>query len=69
MTLAFDASYNGESGGRPRHIASPEAFVEDFSAAVDYLGTHRSVARLRIGVIGVCGSGGSPPAPRRSTRV
>ncbi|WP_051027421.1 alpha/beta hydrolase [Cellulosimicrobium cellulans] len=58
VTLAFDASYNGESGGRPRHIASLEAFVEDFSAAVDYLGTRRTVARDRIGVIGVCASGG-----------
>ncbi|MBU7600801.1 alpha/beta hydrolase [Streptomyces sp. P38-E01] len=58
VTLAFDASYNGESGGRPRHIASLETFVEDFSAAVDYLGTRRFVARERIGVIGVCASGG-----------
>ncbi|MGW6509463.1 alpha/beta hydrolase, partial [Streptomyces niveus] len=41
VTLAFDASYNGESGGRPRHIASLETFVEDFSAAVDYLGARR----------------------------
>ncbi|MEV0177647.1 alpha/beta hydrolase [Streptomyces sp. NPDC050803] len=58
VTLAFDASYNGESGGTPRHIASLETFVEDFSAAVDYLGTRRYVARERIGVIGVCASGG-----------
>jgi fermentation-respiration switch protein FrsA (DUF1100 family) len=58
VTLAFDASYNGESSGRPRNIASLEAFVEDFSAAVDYLGTRRFVARERIGVIGVCASGG-----------
>lgn len=58
VTLAFDASYNGESGGTPRHIASLEAFVEDFSAAVDYLGTRRSIDRDRIGVIGVCASGG-----------
>jgi len=58
ITLAFDASYNGESGGQPRSIASPEAFVEDFSAAVDFLGTRPFVNRNRIGVIGVCGSGG-----------
>ncbi len=58
VTLAFDPSYNGESGGQPRSIASPEAFVEDFSAAVDYLGTRPLVDRERIGVIGVCGSGG-----------
>jgi hypothetical protein len=58
VTLAFDASYNGESGGQPRSIASPEAFVEDFSAAVDDLGRRPFVDRERIGVIGICGSGG-----------
>lgn len=58
VTLAFDASYNGESGGQPHFIASHEAFVEDFSAAVDFLGTNALVDRERIGVIGVCGSGG-----------
>ena len=58
VTLAFDASYNGESGGQPHFIASHEAFVEDFSAAVDYLGRNALVDRERIGIIGVCGSGG-----------
>ena len=58
IALAFDASYNGESGGQPRAIASPEAFVEDFSAAVDFLGTRSFVDRNLIGVIGLCGSGG-----------
>jgi fermentation-respiration switch protein FrsA (DUF1100 family) len=58
VCIAFDASYNGESGGQPRATASPEAFVEDFSAAVDFLGTLDVVDRQRIGVIGVCGSGG-----------
>jgi uncharacterized protein len=58
VTLAFDASYSGESGGQPHFIASPEALVEDFSAAVDYLGTNALVDRGRIGVIGICGSGG-----------
>lgn len=58
VTLAFDASYGGESGGQPRSIASPEAYVEDFSAAVDFMGTRPFVDRNRIGVIGVCGSGG-----------
>ena len=58
VTLAFDASYNGESGGQPHFIASHEAFVEDFSAAVDYLGRNTLVDRERIGIIGVCGSGG-----------
>ncbi|WP_207796536.1 alpha/beta hydrolase [Sphingomonas oleivorans] len=50
--------YNGESGGQPHFIASPEAFVEDFSVAVDFLGVHPLVDRNRIGVIGICGSGG-----------
>ncbi|HUQ81016.1 MAG TPA: alpha/beta hydrolase [Gemmatimonadaceae bacterium] len=58
ITLAFDASYNGESGGQPHFIASHEAFVEDFSAAVDYLGANALVDRGRVGIIGVCGSGG-----------
>ncbi|MGL5191478.1 MAG: alpha/beta hydrolase [Cetobacterium sp.] len=57
VTLAFDASYNGESGGQPRFNASPEAFADDFSAAVDFLGTRKFVNRNQIGVIGVCGSG------------
>jgi uncharacterized protein len=58
ITLAHDASYNGESGGKPHFIASPDVFVEDFSAGVDFLGTNLLVDRNRIGVIGVCASGG-----------
>ena len=58
ITVAHDASYNGESGGQPHAIASPEAFVEDFSAVVDHLGGNPLVDRDRIGVLGVCGSGG-----------
>lgn len=58
ITLAFDNSFGGESGGTPRPIASPEIFVEDFSAAVDFIGTRSFVDRNRIGVIGICGSGG-----------
>jgi fermentation-respiration switch protein FrsA (DUF1100 family) len=58
ITLAHDASFNGESGGQPHFIASPDVFVEDFSAAVDYLGTSPLVDRSSIGVIGVCASGG-----------
>jgi uncharacterized protein len=57
VALAFDPSYNGYSGGEPRHLSSPDLFVEDFSAAVDYLGTRPYVDRERIGVIGMCGSG------------
>jgi hypothetical protein len=57
VAIAFDESYNGESGGEPRHISSPEIFSEDFSAGVDFLGTRPFVDRNRIGVIGICGSG------------
>lgn len=58
VALAFDASYQGESGGAPRHTVSPDALVEDFSASVDWLGLQSFVDRNRIGVIGICGSGG-----------
>ncbi|UJV40139.1 alpha/beta hydrolase [Streptomyces sp. AMCC400023] len=58
VALGFDPSYNGESSGEPRHIASPEIFAEDFSACVDFLGTLPYVGRERIGAIGICGSGG-----------
>ncbi|MEG8980324.1 alpha/beta hydrolase [Priestia megaterium] len=57
VALTFDPSYNGYSGGEPRHLSSPELFVEDFSAAVDYVGTRPFVDRNQIGVIGMCGSG------------
>ena len=58
ITIAHDPSYVGESGGQPHGIASSEALVEDFSAAVNFLGGLPFVDRNRIGVIGVCGSGG-----------
>ncbi|MBV6670047.1 alpha/beta hydrolase [Xanthomonas euvesicatoria pv. alangii] len=58
IAIAFDASFSGESGGQPRRISSPEIFAEDFSAAVDFLGVQPEVNRERIGVIGICGSGG-----------
>lgn len=58
VALTFDPSYNGYSGGEPRHISSPNLFVEDFSAAVDYLGTRLFVDKNQIGAIGMCGSGG-----------
>ncbi|WP_109005800.1 alpha/beta hydrolase [Streptomyces rishiriensis] len=58
VALAFDPSYNGYSGGDPRHVSSADVFSEDFHAAVDYLGTRDFVNRDRIGVVGMCGSGG-----------
>lgn len=57
VALTFDPSYNGDSTGHPRHLSSPEMFVEDFHAGVDFLGTQTGVDRNRIGVIGICGSG------------
>lgn len=58
IAIAHDPSYVGESGGQPHNTTSMDALVEDFSAAVDYLGTLPFVDRARIGVLGVCGSGG-----------
>lgn len=58
VTVAFDASFTGESTGTPRNVASPDINTEDVSAAIDFLGLHPSVDRERIGVIGVCGWGG-----------
>jgi hypothetical protein len=58
VTLAFDPSFTGESGGAVRNVGSPEIFTEDFSAAVDYLGLLPSVDRDRIGVLGICGLSG-----------
>ena len=58
LTLAFDPSYTGESGGEPRNVASPDINTEDFSAAVDFLSTLDNVDDTRIGIIGICGFGG-----------
>ena len=58
ITLAFDASYTGESGGEPRLVASPDINTEDFSAAVDYLSNRPDVDADKIGIIGICGFGG-----------
>lgn len=57
VTLAFDASYYGESGGYPRRMESPEVRVDDFSAAVDFLTNHPAVEADKIDVIGICGGG------------
>ena len=58
VTLAFDPSFTGESGGDVRNVGSPKIFTEDFSAAVDYIGLLPSVDRNRIGAIGICGLAG-----------
>lgn len=58
VVLAFDQSFMGDSSGFPRHVSSPDVFVENFSAAVDFLGLQPFVGREKIGAIGICGSGG-----------
>lgn len=58
LTLAFDPSFTGESGGEPRYVASPDINTEDFQAAVDYLSVREDVEPERIGIIGICGWGG-----------
>ena len=58
MTLAFDPSFTGESGGTPRYMASPDINTEDFQAAVDFLSLHEKADPERIGIIGICGWGG-----------
>lgn len=58
LTLAFDPSFTGESGGEPRYMASPDINTEDFQAAVDFLSVQENVDPERIGTIGICGWGG-----------
>ena len=58
VVLTFDQSFMGESAGQPRNVSSPDIFVENFSACVDFLGVQSFVDREKIGVIGICGSGG-----------
>lgn len=58
LTLAFDPSFTGESGGMPRYVASPDINTEDFCAAVDFLSVQKNVDPDRIGIIGICGWGG-----------
>ncbi|GAA6614657.1 hypothetical protein NUACC26_004410 [Scytonema sp. NUACC26] len=57
VTLSLDLSFWGESEGEPRNAVAPDIYSEDFSAAVDFLGTRPFVDRNRIGIIGICGSG------------
>lgn len=58
LTIAFDPSFTGESGGTPRYVASPDINTEDFQAAVDFLSVQKNVNPERIGIIGICGWGG-----------
>ena len=58
LTIAFDPSFTGESGGEPRYVASPDINTEDFSAAVDYLLTRSDVVDGAVGILGICGWGG-----------
>ena len=77
MTVAFDPSFTGESGGLPRYVASPDINTEDFQAAVDFLSVRDDVDKDKIGLLGICGWGGmalnaaaldtrvqAPPLPR-----
>ena len=58
LTIAFDPSFTGESGGQPRYMASPDINTEDFMAAVDFLSLQDNVDPEKIGIIGICGWGG-----------
>ena len=70
VTLAFDPSFTGESGGEVRNVASPDIYTEDFSAAVDYIGLLPLVDRNRIGALGICGlSGMALTAATSDTRI
>lgn len=70
LTIAFDPSFTGESGGQPRYVASPDINTEDFCAAVDYLVTRPDVDPGRVGILGICGWGGmAVNAAAADTRV
>ena len=70
LTIAFDPSFTGESGGSPRYVASPDINTEDFSAAVDFLSVQDNVDPEKIGIIGICGWGGMAlNAAANDTRV
>lgn len=58
LTIAFDPSFTGESGGTPRYMASPDINTEDFQAAIDFLSVQENVDSEKIGILGICGFGG-----------
>lgn len=70
LTIAFDPSFTGESGGQPRYVASPDIITEDFCAVVDFLSVQENVDPERIGIIGICGWGGmAVNAAAQDTRI
>lgn len=70
LTIAFDPSFTGESGGMPRYVASPDINTEDFCAAVDFLSVQENVDPEKIGIIGICGWGGlAVNAAAQDTRI
>lgn len=70
LTIAFDPSFTGESGGMPRYVASPDINTEDFCAAVDFLSVQENVDPDKIGIIGICGWGGlAVNAAAQDTRI
>lgn len=70
LTIAFDPSFTGESGGMPRRVASPDINTEDFCAAVDFLVTQPNVDSAKVGVLGICGFGGfALSAAANDTRI
>ena len=70
LTVAFDPSFTGESGGSPRYVASPDINTEDFCAAVDFLSVQENIDTDRIGIIGICGWGGMAiNAAAQDTRI
>ena len=70
LTIAFDPSFTGESGGQPRYVASPDINTEDFCAVVDFLSVQDNVDPERIGIIGICGWGGmAVNAAAQDTRI
>lgn len=70
LTIAFDPSFTGESGGMPRRVASPDINTEDFCASVDFLITHPDVDSAKVGILGICGFGGfALSAAANDTRI
>lgn len=67
VTIAFDAAYQGASGGKPRYIDKPQFRIEDIRAAADYISQYQGVDAKRLGVLGICGGGATPLRRRKAT--